>query len=52
MKDEHMPNDDEVSVYLEPREPFKNVASLMGEGEKFFREQLYTKAIMCFSEVI
>jgi hypothetical protein len=43
--------DDEASVTSESNRPAKNVPSLMGEGEKFFRDQLYTKAIQCYTEV-
>ena len=45
------PKDDEQSVTSESNKPMKNVPALMGEGEKFFRDQLYTKAIECYSEV-
>ena len=44
--------DDEASVTSESNKPAKNVPSLMGEGEKFFRDQLYTKAIQCYTEVL
>ena len=44
-------NDDEDSVISERFQPLKTVASLMGEGEKFCRDQLFTKAIECYSEV-
>ncbi len=44
--------DDEISINSDGRGPVKNVPSLMGEGEKFFRDQLYSKAIQCYSEVI
>ena len=43
--------DDEVSVTSESNKPIKNVPALMGEGEKFFRDKLYDKAIQCYSEV-
>jgi hypothetical protein len=52
MRGKRIQKDDEESVILETRGPFKNVSSLMGEGEKFFRDQLYPKAIQCYSEVI
>ena len=45
------PKDDEQSVTSESKLPIKNVPSLMGEGEKFFRDQLYPKAIQCYTEV-
>ncbi len=44
-------NDDEDSVISERFQPLKTVASLMGEGEKFCRDQLFTKAIECYTEV-
>lgn len=44
--------DDEQSVTSDSNRPVKNVPSLMGEGEKFFRDQLYTKAIQCYTEVV
>ena len=43
--------DDEGSVTSESNKPIKNVPALMGEGEKFFRDKLYDKAIQCYSEV-
>lgn len=43
--------DDEQSVTSENKQPIKNVPALMGEGEKFSRDQLYTKAIQCYTEV-
>jgi hypothetical protein len=45
------PKDDEQSVASEIKAPVKNYQALMGEGEKFFRDQLYTKAIQCYTEV-
>lgn len=45
------PKDDEQSVTSEGKAPIKNVPALMGEGEKFFRDQLYDKAIQCYTEV-
>lgn len=45
------PKDDEQSVTSESKQPIKNVPALMGEGEKFFRDQLYDKAIQCYTEV-
>jgi len=45
-------NDDEDSVISERFQPLKTVASLMGEGEKFCRDQLFTKAIECYSEAL
>lgn len=44
-------NDDDASVISERFQPLKNVASLMGEGEKFCRDQLFSKAIQCYTEV-
>ena len=44
-------NDDDASVASERFQPLKNVASLMGEGEKFCRDQLFAKAIQCYTEV-
>lgn len=44
-------DNDEDSVISERFQPLKTVASLMGEGEKFCRDQLFTKAIECYSEV-
>ncbi len=43
--------DDEQSIASESKQPIKNVPALMGEGEKFFRDQLYDKAIQCYTEV-
>lgn len=43
--------DDEGSVTSEGKLPVKSVPALMGEGEKFFRDQLYLKAIQCYTEV-
>ena len=43
--------DDEQSIASEGKQPVKNLQALMGEGEKFFRDQLYDKAIQCYSEV-
>ena len=45
------PKEDEQSVTSENKQPIKNVPALMGEGEKFYRDQLYTKAIQCYTEV-
>ena len=45
------PKDDEQSVVSEGKQPLKSVPALMGEGEKFFRDQLYSKAIECYTEV-
>lgn len=45
------PKDDEQSIASENKQPIKNVPALMGEGEKFFRDQLYAKAIQCYTEV-
>ena len=45
------PKDDEQSVMSDSKLPVKNVPALMGEGEKFFRDQLYPKAIQCYTEV-
>jgi hypothetical protein len=45
------PKDDEQSVTSDSKLPVKNVPALMGEGEKFFRDQLYPKAIQCYTEV-
>jgi len=44
--------DDEQSVTSESKMPLKSVPALMGEGEKFFRDQLYTKAIQCYTEAL
>ena len=44
--------DDEQSVTSESKQPVKSVQALMGEAEKFFRDQLYLKAIQCYTEVI
>jgi hypothetical protein len=43
--------DDEQSVTSEGKMPVKSVQALMGEAEKFFRDQLYVKAIQCYTEV-
>lgn len=43
--------DDEQSETSENKQPIKNVPALMGEGEKFYRDQLYNKAIQCYTEV-
>ncbi len=45
------PKDEETTTTTEKNSPLKNVASLMGEGEKFCRDQLFLKAIMCYTEV-
>jgi hypothetical protein len=45
------PKDDEQSVASEIKAPVKNYQALMGEGEKFYRDQLFTKAIQCYTEV-
>lgn len=45
------PKDDEQSITSEGKQPIKNVPALMGEGEKFFRDQLYAKATECYTEV-
>jgi hypothetical protein len=45
------PKDDEQSVVSENKQPIKSVPALMGEGEKFYRDQLYSKAIECYTEV-
>ena len=44
--------DDEQSVVSESKQPVKSVPALMGEGEKFYRDQLFTKAIECYAEVL
>ncbi|CAF0989858.1 unnamed protein product [Brachionus calyciflorus] len=44
--------DDEQSVTSESKLPVKNVPALMGEGEKFFRDQLYDRAIQCYTEAL
>lgn len=44
-------NDDERSVSSEAKGPLKSFQALMGEGEKFSRDKLYTKAIQCYTEV-
>ena len=46
------PKDDEQSVTSEGKQPVKSVPALMGEGEKFFRDQLYPKAIQCYTEAL
>ncbi|RNA02032.1 tetratricopeptide repeat 25 [Brachionus plicatilis] len=46
------PKDDEQSVTSDSKQPIKNVPALMGEGEKFFRDQLYDKAIQCYTEAL
>ena len=46
------PKDDEQSVTSEANKPMKSVPALMGEAEKFFRDQLFAKAIECYTEVI
>jgi hypothetical protein len=43
--------DDEVSVSSETKGPLKSFQALMGEGEKFSRDKLYSKAIQCYTEV-
>lgn len=43
--------DDEISVSSETKGPLKSFQALMGEGEKFSRDKLYTKAIQCYTEV-
>jgi tetratricopeptide repeat protein 25 len=44
--------DDEESVTSESKQPIKSVPALMGEGEKFFRDQLFLKAIECYTEAL
>ena len=44
-------NDDERSISSENKGPLKSFQALMGEGEKFSRDKLYTKAIQCYTEV-
>ena len=44
-------NDDEESISSDRFQPLKTFESLMGEGEKFCRDQLYHKAIECYTEV-
>jgi hypothetical protein len=43
--------DEEMSVSSETKGPLKSFQALMGEGEKFSRDKLYTKAIQCYTEV-
>lgn len=43
--------DDEASVSSETKGPLKTFQALMGEGEKFSRDQLYVKAIQSYTEV-
>ena len=43
--------DEEMSVTSETKGPLKSFQALMGEGEKFSRDKLYTKAIQCYTEV-
>ncbi len=45
-------NDDEASVTSERFAPEKNYTSLMGEGEKFCRDQLFAKAVGCYTEAL
>lgn len=45
-------NDDEASVTSERFQPQKTVESLLGEGEKFCRDQLFQKAIDCYTEAL
>ena len=52
MPGKRKPKDDEQSIASENKQPVKNVQALMGEGEKFFRDQLFTKAIQCYTEVL
>ena len=51
MSGKRKPKEEEQSITTERNQPQKNVASLLGEGEKFCRDQLFAKAIMCYSEV-
>ncbi|CAF0922726.1 unnamed protein product, partial [Brachionus calyciflorus] len=44
--------DDEQSIMSDGKLPIKSVPGLMGEGEKFFRDQLYEKAILCYTEAL
>ncbi|CAF1384950.1 unnamed protein product [Adineta steineri] len=44
--------DDEVSVSSETKGPLKSFQALMGEGEKFSRDKLYTKAIQSYTEAL
>jgi hypothetical protein len=43
--------DDEMSVSSEAKGPLKSFQALMGEGEKFSRDKLYSKAIQSYTEV-
>ena len=43
--------DDEGSVTSESKMPIKSVPALMGEAERFTRDQLYLKAIQCYTDV-
>jgi hypothetical protein len=43
--------DEEMSVSSETKGPLKSFQALMGEGEKFSRDKLYTKGIQCYTEV-
>lgn len=51
MPSKRKPKDDEQSVTSESKQPVKDVPALMGEGQKFFRDQLFAKAIQCYTEV-
>ncbi|CAF4370815.1 unnamed protein product [Rotaria sp. Silwood2] len=44
--------DEEMSVSSEAKGPLKSFQALMGEGEKFSRDKLYTKAIQCYTEAL
>ncbi|CAF4037091.1 unnamed protein product, partial [Rotaria magnacalcarata] len=44
--------DEEMSVSSETKGPLKSFQALMGEGEKFSRDKLYTKAIQCYTEAL
>ncbi|CAF3582320.1 unnamed protein product [Rotaria sordida] len=41
-----------MSVSSEAKGPLKSFQALMGEGEKFSRDKLYTKAIQCYTEAL
>ncbi|CAF1390431.1 unnamed protein product, partial [Didymodactylos carnosus] len=44
--------DDEISISSETKGPVKSFGALMGEGEKFSRDKLYTKAVQCYTEAL
>ncbi|KAI3378335.1 hypothetical protein SNEBB_011084 [Seison nebaliae] len=43
---------DVASEMSSDRQPTKNFPALMGEGDKFYKDQLFQKAVTCFSDAL